>query len=47
MAAHCQGVQSRIALVVNFLKFLKLNVFCFVVATSEVVHDVENKHGLR
>ena len=36
-----QGVQCRMVLVVNFFVFLKLNVFCFVAAILNPVHDLE------
>ena len=37
-------VQQRQVLVVNFCSFeIK---FCFVVAMSDIVHDVETMHGL-
>ena len=41
-----QGVQRRMILVVNFFVFLKLICFCFVVAVSNLVHDVEVVHGI-
>ena len=36
-----QGVQHRMVLVVNSFKLLILIFFCFVVAMSDLVHDVE------
>ena len=33
-------------LVVNVFLFLKLNLFCFVVAILDLVHDVETVQGL-
>ena len=42
------GVQSRRLLVVNFLLTIFLiNCFCFVVAMSELVHDVEAGYTLQ
>ena len=38
---HCEGVQCRMVLVVNFFVFLKLLYFCFVVAICDLVHHVE------
>ena len=42
------GVPRRMVLVVNFFRFFKLFLFCFVVAISYLVHDVDATciHGL-
>ena len=37
-----QGVECRMVLVVNFFRIFKIN-FCFVVAISDLVHNVEAK----
>ena len=42
-----QGVQHRWVFVVNFFLFFEFFIFfCFVVAMSDLVHDVETMHGL-
>ena len=43
---QCKGIQQRMVLVVNFFEILKLLFFCFVVAMSDLVHNVEIIHGL-
>ena len=35
-----QAVQSRIVSVVNFFRNFEIIIFCFVVAMSDLVHDV-------
>ena len=43
--SHYQGVRRGMVLVVKFFGSLKL-FFCFVVAMSDLVHDVEATDGL-
>ena len=42
-----QRVQHRMVLVVNFFVSFEIKWFCFVVATADLVLDVEAVHGLR
>ena len=38
---QCHGMQHSMISVVNFFVFLRLLLFCFVVAIYDLVHDVE------
>ena len=46
LLALSQGLQRRMVLVVNFFVILKI-FFCFVIALSDLVYDVEDLHDLR
>ena len=41
-----KGEQRRMVLVVIFFEFVKIDLFCFVVAICALVHDVEAMHGI-
>ena len=41
-----QGVQNRQVLVINFFPIFEIKLFCFVVAMSDLVHNVDAIHGL-
>ena len=38
---YYHGVQRRLISVVNFFCIFEINIFCFVVAICDLVHDVE------
>ena len=44
--AFKQGVQGKMALVVNFFQIFEIKLFGIVADMSDLVHDVEAIHGL-